>query len=70
MTNFMHKLLFYNTFITFLYMFRALCAHHEEVKLNYTASGILTLCRWPSGGPLSTCAPDGHLQIVTIPDAV
>jgi hypothetical protein len=29
-----------------------------------TASGIVTLCRWPSG------APDGHLQILTIPDAV
>ena len=28
-------------------------------KLHYTASGIIT----PVGGrPLSTCAPDGHLQ--------
>ena len=25
-----HKILFYNKFITFLYMFRALCAHHQE----------------------------------------
>ena len=25
------------------------CAHHQEVKLYYTASGIVTLCRWPSG---------------------
>ena len=33
-------------------------------KLYYTASGIVTLCRLPSG------APDGHLQSVTIPDAV
>jgi len=33
-------------------------------KLYYTASGIVTLCRWPSG------VPDGHLQSVTIPDAV
>jgi len=32
--------------------------------LYYTASGIITLCRWPSG------APDGHLQNVMIPDAV
>ena len=36
-------------------------------KLHYTASGIVTLCRLPSGaqverGPLSTCTPDGHLQ--------
>ena len=29
-----------------------------------TASGIVTLCKWPSG------APDGHLQTVTTPDAV
>jgi len=33
------------------------------LKVN-TASGIVTLCKWPSG------APDGHLQTVTIPDAV
>jgi len=36
----------------------------QEVKFDYTASGIVTLCRWPSG------APEGHLQSVTIPDAV
>jgi len=29
-------------------MFRALCAHHREVKLYYTTSGIVTLCRWPA----------------------
>ena len=29
-----------------------------------TAYGIVILCKWPSG------APDGHLQRVTIPDAV
>jgi len=35
-----------------------------------------TTCRWLSGAqvvtgsPLTTCAPDGHLQSVTIPDAV
>ena len=32
-------------------------------KLYYTASGIITLCRWLSS------APDGHLQSVMIPDA-
>ena len=36
----MHKLLFYNKFILFLYMFRVLCAHHQEVKLYYTTFGI------------------------------
>jgi len=39
----MHKFLFYNKFIIFLYMFRALCAHHQGSKLYYTASGIITL---------------------------
>ena len=36
-----------------------------------TASGIITLCRWPSGAQVAlNLAPDGHLQSVTIPDAV
>jgi len=38
----MHKMLFYNQFIKRLYMFRAPCAHHQEVKIVYTASGIIT----------------------------
>ena len=38
--------------------------HHAEVNCINTASGIVTLFKWPSG------APDGHLQRVTIPDAV
>jgi len=63
----MHKILFDNKFIKNLYMFRALCAHHQDLKIVYTASGIITFCRWPSGAqiesPLSTCAPDGHLQV-------
>jgi len=29
----MHKFLFYNKFIIVLYMFRALCAHHQVVKI-------------------------------------
>jgi len=29
----MHKLLVYNNFIICLYMFRALCAHHQAVKI-------------------------------------
>jgi len=37
----MHKILFYNKFIIRLYMFRALCDHHQEVKLYYTASDII-----------------------------
>jgi len=37
----MHKFLFYDKFIICLYMFRALCAHHQEVKMYYTASSIV-----------------------------
>ena len=42
------------------------------------ASGTVTLSKWPSGvqverelqsSSLSTCAPDGHLLRVTVPDA-
>jgi len=29
----MHKILLYNKFIICLYMFRALCAHHHDVKI-------------------------------------
>ena len=29
----MHKFWFYNKFIICLHMFRALCAHHQEVKI-------------------------------------
>jgi len=35
----------------------------SRLRVN-TASGIVTLSKWPSG------APDGHLPRVTIPDAV
>jgi len=38
----MNKFLFYNKFIICLYMFRALCAHHQEVKLYFTASCIIS----------------------------
>jgi len=29
----MHKILFYSKFIIRLYMFQALCAHHQKVKI-------------------------------------
>ena len=34
--------------------FEHCCAHHHEVKLHYTASGIVTLCRWSSGVQVET----------------
>jgi len=50
-------------------MFRALCAYHEEIILYYTASGIVTLCRWPFGAQvdLHTGRPPTGM---TISDAV
>jgi hypothetical protein len=56
-------------------MFRALCAHRQEVKLYYTASGIIT----PVGGrPVHRLRADSALNLCTgrpptgvmIPDAV
>ena len=64
LTNLMHKIFFYNKFIICLYMFRALCAHHQEVII------VLYSILYHQTSPHSTCAPDGHLQSVTIPDAV
>jgi len=54
----------YDKFISCLYMFRAHVLIIRKSKLHYTASGIFT----PVGGrpvhsTLSTCAPDGHLQV-------
>jgi len=45
----MHKLLFYNKFIICLYMFRALCAYHQEVKIVLYSRWYHHTCRWPSG---------------------
>ena len=44
----MHKFLFYNKFITCLYMFRALCAHHQEVKIVLYNIWYHHTCRWSS----------------------
>jgi len=38
-------------------------AHHQELNCINAASGIVTLCKWPSG------MRDGHLQRMTILDA-
>jgi len=35
-----------------------------------TASGIVTHYKWPSGLQVETCIPDGHLQTVSISNAV
>jgi len=45
----MHNFLFYNKFIIRLYMFRALCAHHQEVKIVLYSIWYHHTCRWPCG---------------------
>jgi len=44
----MHKILFYNKFIKCLYMFRALCAHHQEVRIVLYSIWYHHTFRWPS----------------------
>jgi len=68
----MQKFLFYNKFIIFLYMFRALCAYHQEVKIVLYSMWYRHTCRCPSGAHqsslnLSTGQPPTG---VMIPDAV
>ena len=45
----MHKIFFYNKPTIRLYMFRALCAHHQEVKIVLYSIWYRHTCRWPSG---------------------
>ena len=40
--------LFYNKFISFLYMFRAPCAHHQEAKVVLYSLWYHHTFRWPS----------------------
>jgi len=68
--------LFYNSFTTIPYMFRALHAHHQGVELYWCSIWFHPLSKWPSGArierelsSISTCIPDSHLLRVTIPDA-
>ena len=76
-TNLIHKFLVHSHKlhkIKFLHMFRVQSAHHQEVNnanCTYAASGIVTLCKWPSCAttPSLAVAQDGHLQRVTIPEA-
>jgi len=45
----MNKFLLYNKFIICLYMFRKLCAHHQEVKIVLFSIWYQHTCRWSSG---------------------
>jgi len=53
----MQKFLFYNKVIIYLYMFRALCAHHQEVKILLYSIWYHQTCRYPSGAHVCTGRP-------------
>ena len=46
------QIFFYNKFISSLYMFRAPCAHHQEVKIVLYSIWYHHTCWWPSGTPV------------------
>ena len=51
--------------------FEKSCAHHQEVNCINTASGkSISVGGSPVCRSSSSCIPDGHLQRLTIPDAV
>jgi len=52
-----HKFLFYNKFISYLYMFRAPRAHHQVVKIALHSLWYHHSYRWPSR------TRDGHLKV-------
>jgi len=54
LTNLMHKNFSYNKFIIRLYMFRALCAHHQAVKIVLYSIWYHHTCRWPSGAQVES----------------
>jgi len=62
----MHKILFYNKFIICLYMFRALCVHHQEVKIVLYSIWYHHTCRWPSGAQVHRTANFDLLVMSTI----
>jgi len=55
----MHKILFYNKFISCLYMFRTLCAHHQEVKIVLYSIWYHHTCRWPSRAQVERACKTG-----------
>ena len=67
----MQKIFFYNKFIICLYMFQALCAHHQEVKIVLYSIWYHHTYRWlpRAQSSLNLCTgrpPTG----VMLPDAV
>ena len=63
--------MFYNKFISCLYMIRAPCAHRQEVKIVLYSIRYRHACRWPSRAQSSLNLCTGWPPIgVMIPDAV
>ena len=56
-------------FIIWLYMFRALCAHHQEVRIVLYSIWYHHTCRWPSGAQVGRGLCTGRPDEM-IPDAV
>jgi len=53
----MHKFLFYNKFVTCLYMFQAPCAHCQEVKIVLYSIWYHHTYRWSPRAHLCTGRP-------------
>ena len=70
LTKLMHKICFTISLLYASTCFEHCCVHHQEVKIVLHSIWYHHNCRWPSGAQVEDCAPDGHLQSVTITDAV
>jgi len=58
--------LFYNKLISCLYMFRARCAHRQEVKTILYSIWYHCTCRWSSGAQVERGPPDDeHMMLET-----
>jgi len=82
----MHKMLFYNKFIILFSMFRTLLCPSsggqncivQHLVSSHSVGGRpvrrlgedCSPLPQPPTNPLTTCAPEGHLQSVMVPDAV
>jgi len=67
----MPEILFYNKLIIILYIFRALCAHHQEIKLLLYSIWYHRKYRRPSGAEVERGLCTGRLCTgVTMPDAL
>ena len=55
--------LFYSEFISCLYMFRASCAHRQEVKIVFYSIWCHHTYRWPSRAQVCTGRPPTGVMI-------